>query len=73
MRQSSYEKAFALLDDHYGREENIFDKTDKFVSVSQLACEDDRDYLVRVERLSRDAGFDDANALRRRYCFVFVA
>ena len=48
VRESSYEKVFALLDDHYGREENIFVKTEKFVSVSQLAGEDDRDYLVRV-------------------------
>ena len=70
MRESSYEKAFALLDDDHGKEENIFVKTEKFVSVSQLAGEDDRDYLVRVERLSRDAGFDDADALRRHYCFV---
>ena len=47
-RQSSFEKAFVLLDDYYGRRENIFVKTEKFVSVSQLAGEDDRDYLVRV-------------------------
>ena len=40
--------------------------------MSQLAGEDDRDYLVRVERLSRDAGFDDADALRRHYCFVLA-
>ena len=73
VRESSYEKAFALLDDHYyGCEDNIFVKTEKFVLVSQLAGEDDRDYLVRVERLSRDAGFDDADALRRRYCFVLA-
>ena len=48
MRESSYDKAFASLDDHYGSEENIFVKTEKFVLVSQLAGEDDRDYLVRV-------------------------
>ena len=65
----SYEKAFALLDDYYGREENFFVKT---VLVSQLAGENDNDYLSRVERLSRDAGFDDANALRKRYCFVIA-
>ena len=69
MRESSYEKAFALLDDYYGREENFFVKT---VLVSQLAGENDNDYLSRVERLSRDAGFDDANALRKRYCFVIA-
>ena len=34
----------------------------KFVSASsQVACED---YLVRVKRLSRDAGFSDADAFR---------
>ena len=49
MRESSYEKAFTSLDDPYGSEENIFVKTEKFVLVSQLAGEDDRDYLVRVE------------------------
>ena len=42
------------------------------LSVSQLAGEDSRDYLVRVERLSRDAGFDEADALGRRYCFVLA-
>ena len=72
MRESSYEKAFALLDDHYGREVNNCVKREKFVSVSQLAGEDNRDYLVRVELLSRNAGFDDADALRRRYCFVLA-
>ena len=50
----------------------FFVKTEKFVSVSQLAGEDDRDYLVRVERLSCDACFNDADALRRRYCFVLA-
>ena len=40
--------------------------------MSQLAGEDDRDYLVRVERLSCDACFNDADALRRRYCFVLA-
>ena len=72
MRESSYEKAFALLDDHYGREENIFVKTEKFASVSPLAGEDNRDCLAREERLSRDAGFDEADALRRRYCFLLA-
>ena len=37
-----------LLDDDHGKEKNIFGKTEKFVSVSQLAGEDDRDYFVRA-------------------------
>ena len=40
--------------------------------MSQLAGEDDMDYLVRVERRSHDAGFDDADALIMRYCFVLA-
>ena len=47
-------------------------KHKSFFLVSQLAGEDNRDYLVRVELLSRNAGFDDADALRRRYCFVLA-
>ena len=72
MREISYEKASVLLDDLYGKEKSIFAKTEKFVSVSQLAGEDDRDYLLRVERLSHDAGFDDADAFRRHYCFMLA-
>ena len=34
IRQSSYDKAFALLEEYYGREENIFFKTENFVLVS---------------------------------------
>ena len=34
MRESSYEKAFAILDYHYSRKENIFLKTDTSVLVS---------------------------------------
>ena len=70
MRQSSYEKAVALLDDDYGEEKNTFVKTEKFVLVSQLAGEGTRDYVVRGEQLCRDAGFHDADALRRCYYFV---
>ena len=40
--------------------------------MSQLAGEDNRDYLMIVARVSRDVGFDDADALRRRYCFVLA-
>lgn len=38
--------------------------------MSQTASEDDTDYHVRVEQLSRDAGFGDADALRRHYSLV---
>ena len=69
-RQSSY-KVFGILDDHYGSEKKSLLKQ-KFVLVSQLASEDDRNYLARVERLSRGAGFDNSDAWRKHYCFVLA-
>ena len=53
----------SLLDEYYGKEENIFVKTCTIVLVSQTASGDNADYLVRVEWLGHDAGFGDANAL----------
>ena len=38
--------------------------------MSQLASEDDRDNLVRVERLNH--GYGDADALRRHYSLVLA-
>ena len=37
-----------------------------------MANEDDGDYLVRVELLSRDAAFGDADTLKKHYCFVLA-
>lgn len=53
----SYEEAIAVLQDHYSREENINVKTKNFVSVCQDATEDLRDYLLRVESLSRKLSY----------------
>ena len=41
-----------------GRKENTFVKTQKSVLASQTTNEDNTHYLVRVERLSQDAGFE---------------
>ena len=46
LRHGTCEEALELLDGHYGREENIFVKTQKFVLVRQNNGEDERDYLV---------------------------
>ena len=40
--------------------------------MSQTDGEDDRDYLVRVEQLIRDAGFGDVDASRRHYSLVLA-
>ena len=61
MRQRGYENAFALLDDRYGKKN--FVKTEKFVLVSQLAREDDRDCLVSSGRLSNTACFDGCRCI----------
>lgn len=42
---------------HYQREESLYIRLRKFVTVRQCAGEDSRDYLKRVERLSRDLDF----------------
>ena len=70
IRQGTYEEALDLLDDHYGREENIFVKTQKFCYVRQNVGKDERDYLVRVEKLSRDANLGTTDEARRRLCLV---
>ena len=41
-----------------------------FVLVSQISSEINTDYIIRVELLSRDAGFEDEDALRRHYSLV---
>ena len=46
LSQGTCEEALELLDGHYGRKENIFVKTQKFVLVRQNNGEDERDYLV---------------------------
>ena len=40
--------------DHYKSEESVFIKTNKFVSVKELAGEDTLEFLKRVQLLSRD-------------------
>ena len=53
----TYEEALTILQNHYGREESIHVKTRNFVCVTQNASEDDRDYLKRVEQLSRNLNY----------------
>ena len=51
--EATYQQAWDLLDNHYEREDSIYMRTQKCVTVSQLSGEEERDYLLRVERLSR--------------------
>ena len=49
---NAYDEALALLRTHYEREESIYVKTMKFVTVYQALDEDEKEYLLRVAKLS---------------------
>lgn len=51
---STYEAALELLKGHFERDESDFVKTQKFVTVRQGISENNRDYLLRVDQLSRN-------------------
>ena len=72
IRQRTYDEALDLLDDHYSKEDNIFVKTEQFCFVRQTSGEDERDYLVRVERLSCDADLGTTEEARRHLCLVLT-
>lgn len=57
---ATYDQALGLLRDHYQRDDNVYVRVKKFVTVKQAAGENERDYLLRIERLSRDSGFSVA-------------
>ena len=48
-----YADVLGALKNHYGREESLNIRVHKFVHAQQLSGEDSRDYLRRVEHLSR--------------------
>ena len=53
----AYEKALDLLKAHYERGESKYVRIMKLVTVSQACGESDTDYLLRVEKLSRNVAF----------------
>ncbi len=69
-----YSEVMAVLDEHFCRESSLFLSVQKFVSVSQVLGESYRDYLVRVEKLSRKCNFVKYNAevLRQEFCLVMA-
>ena len=64
--------AWRILTEHYGCEENIFVKTEKFYSAQQKEGEDDRDYLVRVESLSRDVKLEHSDRARQQLALIIA-
>ena len=80
-RDASYDDAMRLLRRHYCREDTLFVKTQKFVTVRQMLGEDNRDFLLRVERLSREicgtasanqAVVDEVAVIRERLCLALA-
>ena len=49
----TYNEVLTALKNHYGREDSLNIRVHKFVHVYQVSGEDTRDYLCRVEHLSR--------------------
>ena len=78
---STYNGALTLLDGYFNREESLGVKTQKFRAVRQAAGEEHRDYLVRVQGLSRDCDFGSSKnaeadeiltTTRQRFCLYFA-
>lgn len=68
----AYDQALDLLKDHYDREESFYVKTMRFVTVSQALAESHTDYLLRVEKLSRNMGFGNNEDLRQSFCVALA-
>ena len=69
--QATYERALDLLTGVYGVEETVYVKTMKFVTVSQAVGENETDYLLRVENLSRKLNFGD-DARRQEFALAIA-
>ena len=69
----AFDQALGLLQTYYEREESVYVRTMKFVTVSQACDEDEREYLLRVERLSRTMGFGAQNDELRQQFAVALA
>ena len=61
----TYNTVWDKLKEHYERDESEYVKVDKFVSCRQTAGEEDRDYLLRCERLGRRCDFTAMNVRER--------
>jgi hypothetical protein len=53
----TYARSLEVLVNHHEGEESLFVRTQKFVTVRQVLDERSREYLMRVEKLSREVGF----------------
>ena len=75
----SYTQAMELLRRHYCLEDTIFVKMQKLVTARQAIGEHHRDYLLRIERLSRETASTESRnpeaiaavkVVRERFCLT---
>ena len=70
---STYEGAMELLKTVYESEETVYVKTMKFVTASQAIGENENDYLLRIEDLSRKMTFGtEHDALRQEFALAIA-
>ena len=69
---STYDEAIAHLVTIYGTDETVYVKTMRFVTVSQTACEKESDYLLRVEKLSRNVNFGGNEDVRKEFALAIA-
>ena len=66
---TDYDGCVLMLQGHFEGDDSIFVKTQRFVTVRQAAGERSRDYLLRVEQLSRQLAFPGGtNDVRLNLC-----
>ena len=68
----AYDRAMNLLMTHYQREESVYVKTIRFVTVAQASGEDEAEYLLRVEKLSRKMNFGTNDDLRQSFAVALA-
>ena len=68
---ATYEQALERLTRIYGVEETVYVKTMKFVTASQVADENESEYLMRVEGLSRKVNFGN-DAQRQEFALAIA-
>lgn len=71
-QEATYEQAMAHLVTVYGGEETVYVETMKFVTASQALGENENDYLLRIESLSRKMNFGTNNDLREEFALAIA-
>ena len=70
---TNFDRCVEMLRGHFEGDDSVFVKTQCFVTVRQAAGERSRDYLLRVEQLSRRLAFPvGADAVRLNLCMALA-